>query len=431
MGAVYEALQISLDRRVAVKLILSGEFASELEIARFNEEVDALACLDHPNIVPIYSVGEQAGRCFYTMKLLEGGSLEDHLASFVGSPKRAASLMCQIARAVHSAHQAGILHRDLKAANILFDGNGNPYVTDFGLARFISSNRGYTATQVIQGTPEYLSPERIAGIKTLTTAIDVWSLGVLFYRLLGGTMPFTGESLPQLLRAITDREPAPLPNRVDTDLVTICHKCLEKEPAKRYASASAVADDLERWMACRPISARRTRPMEACAKWIRRRPWQALSLGAVGAALLGPPLVACWFILTLNKSRGHHPLVPLEGLTNDLPVRVESASRITSNIAGETFDSLLHRRVRIEFIGVPDSLKLRLKVRFRADWAVLEDPIRSPILGHGDIAVVEANIRREILEDTFLYLEPVGWTANDVLKDHPAAAVRIILDPVP
>lgn len=426
MGVVFEAEQISLKRRVALKLILAGEFASEVEIARFHEEADALASLDHPGIVPIYSIGEDSGRHFYSMKLLEGGSLEHKLAEYSNQARRSAELLARISRAVHAAHQAGILHRDLKAGNILFDAEGSPYVTDFGLARFFARSRTYTASDAVPGTPDYLAPERLKGLKTQTTASDVWSLGILLYRLLTGTAPFVADSIPELLRAIAEKDPKALPRGFDPDLRTICMKCLEKNPAARYGSAEALAEDLERWLKGRPILARPIGMSEAIGKWMLRHPWQAISAAAGLAALIGPVAIAVWFILHLNHERGHHPIVALDSATNDLPIRIERSDRITDNFAGFTFSARLNQRIRIEFLGVPAKLGDRMKVRFKADWAAMNDPVRSIALGHGECGVVRAEVERLMLQDTFLYLEAVGWSSTQVLSNHPAAAVRLI-----
>lgn len=427
MGVVFEAEQLAPARRVAVKLILGGGFASEVEVARFNEEVDALASLDHPNIVPIYSVGEEGGQCFYSMKLLEAGSLETRWDSFVGRHRESVVLLIRIARAVHAAHAAGILHRDLKAGNILFDAKGDPYVTDFGLARFVSRTESYTASHLVPGTPDSLPPERISGTKMLTTACDVWSLGVLMYRLLSGRAPFMAPTIPDLLLTILERDPPLLPRSIDADLRTICGRCLEKGPEQRYSSAAAFADDLERWLEHLPILARRASMPALFLKWVRRKPWQAACAAALFAALVGPSVVATWFILTLNRSRGHHPLHPLVAQTNDLPILTESNSRITANLAGSTFDRRLNRRVRVEFVGIPEDVRPHLKVRFKSDWAVLDDPDRSPILVHGDETIVRANVERAILEDTFIYLESVGWRSREIIGIYPNAAIRLVL----
>lgn len=430
MGVVFEAEQISLKRNVAVKLILAGEFASEVEIARFHEEADALAMLDHPNIVPIYAIGEEAGQHFYSMRLLDGGSLEERFADFAGDPHRTVDLLKRIARAVHTAHQAGILHRDLKAGNILFDAEGSPFVTDFGLARFFHRPGAYTQSHAVPGTPEYLAPERINGVRTPTTASDIWSLGVLFHRLLGGQPPFRASSIPALLRQILEDEPTALPAAVGRDLRTICCKCLEKDPAARYDSAAALADDLDRWDARLPILARRTGTLEAIAKWVRRRPWQAASLGASLAALLGPTVIAIWFILNLNHSRGHHAIIPFASRTNVLQLGElsdDGPGRVTFNIPGAEFDARSNQWVQVEFLGLPETVAAGLKVRFRADWAVLPDPVRSTALGHLQSGLVRAQMERRILQDTFLYLEAVGWSPSEILPQFPQASLRLTL----
>ncbi len=250
----------------------------------------------------------------------------------------------------------------------------------------------------------------------------------MLHRLLTGKPPFGGKSIPILFRHILEDEPAALPAGVDKDLRTICRKCLEKDPTARYDSAAALADDLDLWRDRLPIRARPAGTLEAIAKWVRRRPWQAASLGAGLAALVGPTVIAILFILNLDHSRGHHPIVSLEGRTNDVAIiHSPRDSRVTFNVPSFPFDTRKSLWMRVEFRGVPDELRDSLKVRFRADWAVLPDPVRSPDLGHGDEAVVRAQIERHMLQDTFLYLEAIGWKARDVLDKYPAASVRLIL----
>jgi len=322
MGAVYKARQVRLNRFVALKLIRAGDFADAHEVARFRAEAEAAATLDHPNIVPIYEVGEHDGRHYFSMKLIEGETLAKRIANLKSplSDRAAASLLATVARAVHHAHQRGLLHRDLKPGNILVDRDGQPHITDFGLACGIETDSALTRAGTIVGTPNYIAPEQAAGVKALTTAADVYSLGAMLYELIAGRPPFVGATVMETLQQGMHDEPvapwiarrthraqgnpksegrAPQEGQSPkaehdaanmqmadsgirpSDLDIICLKCLEKDPARRYGSAEALAEDLECWLGNRPIQARPATTVERLSKWVQRKPAWAAAIAAL------------------------------------------------------------------------------------------------------------------------------------------------------
>jgi serine/threonine protein kinase len=252
MGVVYEARQVSLNRAVALKMILAGRLAGEVEVRRFYQEAEAAAGLDHPGIVPIFEVGQHEGQHYYAMGLVEGSSLAQRVAEGPLPPGQAAGLVRQAAEAVQYAHQRGVIHRDLKPANVLIDAQGRPRVTDFGLAKKLESDSSLTVTGSVMGTPSYMAPEQAAGhTAEIGPASDVYSLGAVLYCLLTGRPPFQASSAMDTLRQVIDNEPVPpreLNATVPRDLETVVLKCLQKDRHRRYVTAQALADDLGRWL---------------------------------------------------------------------------------------------------------------------------------------------------------------------------------------
>jgi WD40 repeat protein len=311
MGVVYKARQVSLNRIVALKMILAGQFASAVEVQRFHTEAEAAANLDHPNIVPIYEVGDHEGRHYFSMKLIAQGSKFSRDPKGSADQRQAARLIATVARAVHYAHQHGIIHRDLKPANILVDEKGQPHITDFGLAKRLASpnpEAGVNLSQsgAIVGTPAYMAPEQAAGKKGLTTAADVYSLGAILYELLIGKPPFVGPTTLDILLQVMEQEPTPprhVQPGIERDLETVVLKCLEKDPARRYLSAEALANDLERWLQGEPIEARAAGRLERAWKWARRKPAQAALVTTVLAATAALLVVGVVFNAHLQVAR--------------------------------------------------------------------------------------------------------------------------------
>jgi serine/threonine protein kinase/tetratricopeptide (TPR) repeat protein len=288
MGIVYRARQRTPWRIVALKMILPSHVGSLGAVSRFRAEAEAAASLDHGAILPIYAVGEHDGAPFYTMKFAEGGALSARIDNYRDKPREAATLIAKLAQAVAFAHEHGILHRDLKPANVLFDSAGEPFVSDFGLAKWLARESDLTQTFAVLGTPYYMAPEQASDSRAVTAAADIYSLGAILYHLLTGHPPVAGETPMEVLhRAGTEKPRSPrLTNpRIQRDLETICLKCLEKEPAARYASAAALADDLERFCANHPIRARPAGITSRMWRWSRRNPVIA-ALGATTLVLL-------------------------------------------------------------------------------------------------------------------------------------------------
>jgi WD40 repeat protein/serine/threonine protein kinase/tetratricopeptide (TPR) repeat protein len=308
MGIVYKARQLGLNRLVALKMLLSGDFAHTDELSRFQREAVAVANLHHPHIVQIYEVGEFQGRPYFSLEYVDGGSLANKVNGTPLPPQPAAQLVEMLARAMHAAHEQRIIHRDLKPANILLarsegsqaivltsgpedTGSYEPKIADFGLAKRLGGESAHTQSGAIVGTPSYMAPEQAGGkLKEIGPAADVYALGAILYELLTGRPPFKAANpLDTVLQVIGTEvlSPSRLQPKVPRDLATICMKCLQKEPRKRYASALALADDLRRFVAGESIQARPMSSLERTIKWIKRRPAVAGLLAALTAVVLG------------------------------------------------------------------------------------------------------------------------------------------------
>jgi WD40 repeat protein len=304
MGIVFAARQLRLGRSVAVKVLAAGLFAEPETRERFLAEVQAVARLEHPGIVPLLEAGEWEDQAYFIMPLLTGGSLAQEGRRH--TPAEAAALVAPLARAVHYAHQRGVLHRDIKPGNILLDESGAPFLTDFGIARLVERGTVLTRTNALLGTPAYMAPEQAGNGAEVTTSTDVYGLGAVLYELLTGQPPFAGGTTMETVRQLLTKEPrrpSAVEPQVDRDLDTICLTCLEKDAAARYSSAAALAEDLERWQRGEPIAARHTGWMERCRKWMRRHPALAAAWTIAGLAVATALVVGTFLSWRLQQSR--------------------------------------------------------------------------------------------------------------------------------
>ena len=334
-GVVFRARQKSLNRIVALKVISLGQWASKAHLRRFRLEAEAAARLEHPGIVPIHEVGERDGSCYFSMKFVEGGQLDEVARRTPISTRQAAELIVKIARTVHYAHEHGILHRDIKPGNILLDAKGEPHLTDFGLARLVETESTVTRTLEVLGTPSYMAPEQAVGNNAqVTGATDVYGLGAVLYQLLTGQPPFAGGTTYETIKLLLDtepRQPRLLNPKIDRDLSTISLKCLEKDPNRRYSSALALVEDLQRWLKHEPIQARRIGMLARGKKWVRRNPTSAL----LAASLIALGTTAGWIVWKSEFIRrpvtNGVAVLPFENLSGD-PDNAYFASGIQDEI---------------------------------------------------------------------------------------------------
>ena len=346
-GVVFRARQKSLNRIVALKVIVLGQWATKAHLKRFRLEAEAAASLDHPCIVPIYEIGERDGQCYFSMKFIEGGQLDEAAKQTPISIRQSVELIAKVARTVHYAHEHGILHRDIKPGNILFDRRGEPHLTDFGLARLVESESTITRTVEVLGTPSYMAPEQAAGgTAKLTGATDVYGLGAVLYQLLTGHPPFAGGTTYETIKLLLETEPRPprlWNSKVNRELSTICLKCLDKDPQRRYSSALALAEDLERWLRHEPIQARRTGVFGRGKKWLQRNP-TAAGIVVLSLALMAAVAVIVWKSdLFRSPAAAGIAVLPFENLSND---------REDASFADGVQDDILTKLARIAKLKV-------------------------------------------------------------------------------
>jgi serine/threonine protein kinase/predicted Zn-dependent protease len=372
-GVVYRARQRSLNRIVALKVIGLAHWATEAHVKRFRMEAEAAAHLDDPRIVPIYEIGERDGACYFSMKFIEGGQLDKIIGSEPMQFRKAAELLAKLAHTLDYAHQHGVLHRDVKPGNILLDAKGEPHLTDFGLARLVETESTVTRTMEVLGTPSYMAPEQAAGNNTqLTSATDVYGLGAVLYQLLTGHPPFAGGTTYETVRMVLEtqpRQPRLCNPKVDRDLETICLKCLEKEPAKRYASAEALAEDIERFLRNEPIRSRRSSRLEHVWRWCKRKPLVASLIAALILVVAIGLTGALW---ELRRVQAERVLVRRAKLSEQEKARL--AAEQTKNPAaydaylrGRTFPGYWHQEGAIRLFQEA----VKLDPGFVLAWAYL------------------------------------------------------------
>jgi serine/threonine protein kinase len=317
MGVVYQARQLGLNRLVALKVLLGGRHASDSSRARFKAEIESIARLQHPNLIQVFEVGDHEGHTFFSMEYVGGGNLEERIAARPLAARDAAELVALLARAMQAAHERDVIHRDLKPANVLLAaffgreeewgvrGLGIPKITDFGLAKRMDVSSSETRTEQIMGTPSYMAPEQAKGqSRHVGPATDVYALGAMLYRLLTGRPPFLAEAAIETVRQVAEDEPVPprqVQPTVPVELETICLKCLQKQPAQRYESAAALADDLRRFLTNEPILAKPIPWWRRLAKWSRRRPAAASLIGLSGFTVVAFLAVAFWIDWRLSR----------------------------------------------------------------------------------------------------------------------------------
>lgn len=419
MGTVYKARQVRLNRLVALKMISAGEFASPMLIQRFRREAEAAANLHHPNIVPIYETGEMKGQCFYSMQLIDGTGLDRHISRVgfsLGHPDddaRAAlrtrqdaiaRILAKVVRAVDYAHQHGVLHRDLKPSNIILDPDGEPHLTDFGVAKVLGHDASnLTASGAIMGTPSYMAPEQAAGdSKRITTAADIYSLGAILYAMLTGNPPFRAETPVETLRQVIEQEPkhpSTLKEGIDADLATIAMRCLDKDPQRRYSSAAALADDLERWLRREPIQARPIQAAERLWRWCQRNPKLAALVASVAVLLIAVSIgsmAVALHIRSLNESVENNNRELRNGVVDNLSKIYSDPSTTSYTIKAQVRHALVGIDPSRQFRGVP------LELTF-VDY-VYGDPTRildvfSPIL-----QTLEQDLGRQLRRPVLIHL---------------------------
>ena len=388
MGVVYKARHLRLNRFVALKMLITGGYAGPHERTRFQREAEAIASLRHPNIIHVHDVGDHDGWPYFTMELLEGGTLAQALGGVPQSMRRAAELVTTLAEATHAAHQGGIVHRDLKPSNILLTADGTPKIADFGVARHFDDGPALTLSGARIGTPSYMAPEQVVGKPgTIGPSVDVYALGAILYEALTGRPPFRADTSTETQRQVLAEEPvrpARLNPRIARDLETICLKCLEKDPARRYPTAEALVDDLKRFERNEPIAARRAGLLERVVKWVRRHPTTAAMLATSCLLVLLTFGASLWLVLQQARRR-----VAVDADLKEMAALQDSA------LWPEARSALKRAEVRLEGGGSVDLRRRLVQARTDLQLVVRLDAIRLTRVTRGELAFYKAQANRE------------------------------------
>jgi TolB-like protein/tetratricopeptide (TPR) repeat protein/tRNA A-37 threonylcarbamoyl transferase component Bud32 len=423
-GVVFRARQKSLNRIVALKVIRLGQWASKAHLKRFRLEAEAAARLENPGIVPIHEVGERDGSCYFSMKFVEGGQLDEVTRREPILIRRAVELIAKVARTVHYAHEHGILHRDIKPGNILLDQKGEPHLTDFGLARLVESDSSVTQTLDVLGTPSYMAPEQAVGNNAaISNVTDVYGLGAVLYHLLTGHPPFAGGTTYETIRLLCDtepRQPRLLNPKIDRDLSTICLKCLEKDPKRRYPSALALAEDLERWIKHEPIQARHAGVFTRGRKWVQRNPTSAL----LAATLVAFAAAVGWNIWKSELIRG-----PITTGIAVLPFENLGEQKENSVFADGVQDDILSKLAKIADLKVISRTSV-MEYRGKRNVRQIGDALRvSHVLeGSARRSGDRIHLNAQLIDtrtDTHVWVEQYDRDVNDLFTVQSEIAQKV------
>ena len=423
-GVVFRARQKSLNRTVALKVISLGQWASKAHVKRFRLEAEAAARLEHPGIVPIHEVGERDGQCYFSMKFVEGGQLDEVGRRAPMSIRQAAELIAKVARTVHYAHEHGILHRDIKPGNILLDQKGEPHLTDFGLARLVETESTMTRTLDVLGTPSYMAPEQAVGDNAAISSVtDVYGLGAVLYQLLTGQPPFAGGTTYETIKLLLDtepRQPRLLNPKIDRDLSTICLKCLEKDPKRRYSSALALAEDLEHWLKHEPILARHTGVFTRGRKWVRRNPSIAI-MAALLLALAVPLGVIVW--------KSEFPREPVTTGIAVLPFENLSGQKERGAFVDGVQDDILTKLAKIADLKVISRTSV-MDYRGKRNVRQIGDELRVSHVLEGSVRMLGAQLHMNMQlidtrTDTHIWAEQYDRDLNDLFSIQSEIAQKV------